>query len=150
MTNGNVKRANGIILQGIKTWIFDKLNAYDKKWVQEVPTVLWSMRPTSSCATGETPFFLVYGAEVVLPLDIRLKSPHVLMFSEEEEPKHRDLDLMLLEEERDRTTYRVQKYQQSLRKYHNHRVHSRALSIKDLVLKKDQCTKDKTKLSSPW
>ena len=33
MTNGNVERANGIILQGIKTRIFDKLNAYDKKWV---------------------------------------------------------------------------------------------------------------------
>ena len=30
MTNENVERANGIILQGIKTQIFDKLNAYDK------------------------------------------------------------------------------------------------------------------------
>ena len=60
---------------------------------------------TSSRATGETPFFLVYGAEVVLPPDIRLKSPRVLMFFEEEEPKHRDLDLMLLEEECDRATY---------------------------------------------
>jgi hypothetical protein len=59
MTNKNVKRANGIILQGIKTWIFDKLNTYDKKWVQEVLTILWSMRTTSSRATGETPFFLV-------------------------------------------------------------------------------------------
>jgi hypothetical protein len=29
-------------------------------------------------------------------------------------------------------------------------VRSRALSIGDLVLKKDQCTKGKTKLSSPW
>ena len=54
------------------------------------------MRTTSSRATGETPFFLVYGAEAVFPPDIRLKSPHVLMFSEDEEPEHRDLDLMLL------------------------------------------------------
>ena len=65
---------------------------------------------------------LVYGAEAVLPPDIRLKSPRVLMFFEEEEPKHRDLNLMLLEEERDRAAYRVQRYQQSLRKYHNQRV----------------------------
>ena len=71
------------------------------------------------------------------------------MFSKEEEPEHRDLDLMLLEEERDRTAYRVQQYRESLRKYHNRRVSSQALSIGDLVLKKDQCTKDKTKLSSP-
>ena len=108
------------------------------------------MHMTSSRATGETPFFLVYGAKAVLPPDIRLKSPRVLMFSKEEDPEHRDLDLMLLEEERVRTAYRVQQYQQSLRKYHNRRVRSRALSIGDLVLKKDQCTKDKTKLSSHW
>ena len=73
----------------------------------------------------------MYGAEAVLPPDIRLKSPCVLMFSEEEEPERRDLDLMLLEEERDTTAYRVQQYQQSLRKYHNRRVHSRALSVGD-------------------
>ena len=152
MTNGNVKQANGIILQGIKTWIFDRLKAYDKKWAQEVPTVLvlWSMCMTSSHATGETPFFLVYGAEAILPPDIWLKSPWVLMFSEEEEPGRRNLNLMLLEEEHDRTAYRVQQYQQSLRKYHNRCVRSQALRIGDLVLKKDQCTKDKTKLSSPW
>jgi hypothetical protein len=65
------------------------------------------MRTTSSSATGETPFFLSYGAEEVLPPDIRLKSLHVLMFSEEEEPERRDLDLMLLKEERDRTAHRV-------------------------------------------
>ena len=35
MTNENVERANGIILQGIKTQNFDKLNAYDKKWVKK-------------------------------------------------------------------------------------------------------------------
>jgi len=47
----------------------------------------------------------VYGAEAILPLDIRLKSPGVLMFFEEEEPERRNLDLMLLEEERDRGAY---------------------------------------------
>ena len=72
------------------------------------------------------------------------------MYSKEEEPKRRDLNLMLLEEERDRAAYRVQRYQQSLQKYHNQHVHSRALNIRDLVLKKVQRTMDKIKLSSPW
>ena len=40
MTNGQVEHANGIILQGIKTRIFDRLSAYDKKWVDELPIVL--------------------------------------------------------------------------------------------------------------
>ena len=39
MTNGQVERANGIILQGIKTHIFYRLSAYDKKWIKELPTV---------------------------------------------------------------------------------------------------------------
>jgi hypothetical protein len=82
------------------------------------------MCTTSSRTTGETPFFLVYGAEAVLPPNIRLKSPQVLMFSEEEEPECRDLDLMLLKEEHDRAAYRVQQYQQPLWKYHNQRVRS--------------------------
>ena len=63
------------------------------------------MHMTSSHAMGETSFFLVYGAEAVLQPDIRLKSSHVLMFSKDEEPERCDLDLMLLEEEHDRTAY---------------------------------------------
>ena len=38
-TNGQVECANGIILQGIKTCIFNRISADDKKWVEEVPTV---------------------------------------------------------------------------------------------------------------
>ena len=89
MTNGNVERANGMILQGIKTRIFDRHKEYDKKWINKLPTVLWPMCTTSSRATGETPLFLVYGAEVVLPPDIRFKLPRVLMFSKEKESEHR-------------------------------------------------------------
>jgi hypothetical protein len=44
----------------------------------------------------------------------------------------------------------VQKYQESLKQYYNKSVVPRQLKIKDLVLKKDICTKDKHKFSSPW
>ena len=75
MTNGQIEHANGIILQGIKTHISDRLNAYDKKWIKELPIVLWAVRTTANRVMGEMPFFLVYGAEVVLPLEVRLNSP---------------------------------------------------------------------------
>jgi transposase InsO family protein len=39
-TNGQVERANGIVLQGLKPRIFDKLNKHDKKWAAELPSVL--------------------------------------------------------------------------------------------------------------
>jgi hypothetical protein len=37
-----------------------------------------------------------------------------------------------------------------LKKYYNKSVVQRELNIRDLVLKKDICTKDKHKFSSPW
>ena len=73
-----------------------------KKWVEELPIVLWAVRTTANRATGETPFFLVYGAEAVLFPAVRLNSPRVVMFSEEEQPNHRYTNLELLEEKRDK------------------------------------------------
>jgi transposase InsO family protein len=56
-TNGQVERANGMILQGLKPRIFDQLNKSGRKWLQELPAVVWSVRTTPSIATGFTPFF---------------------------------------------------------------------------------------------
>jgi hypothetical protein len=38
---------------------------------------VWSLRTTPSRATGFTPFFLVYGAEAILPTDLEYGSPRV-------------------------------------------------------------------------
>ena len=72
------------------------------------------------------------------------------MFSEEEQADCRYTDLELLEENRDIAAFWVEKYQQALCRYHSQRVRGRALNIDDLVLKRDQRTKDKTKLTPPW
>jgi ribonuclease HI/transposase InsO family protein len=74
MTNGQVERANGMILQGLKPRIHNDLNKFGKRWMKELPSVVWSLRTTLSSATGFTPFFLVYGAEVVLPTDLEYGS----------------------------------------------------------------------------
>jgi transposase InsO family protein len=66
-TNGQVERANGMILQGLKPRIFDQLNKSGRKWLQELPAVVWSLRTTPSRATGFTPFFLVHGAVTTRP-----------------------------------------------------------------------------------
>jgi transposase InsO family protein len=69
-TSGQVEHANGMILQGLKPRIFDRLNKSGRKWLQELPAVVWSLRTTPNRAMGFTPFFLVYGAEAVLPTDL--------------------------------------------------------------------------------
>ena len=44
--------------------------------------MLWSIRSTATKPTGETPFFLVYGAEAVLPHEVKHRSARVLAFDE--------------------------------------------------------------------
>jgi transposase InsO family protein len=82
-TNGQVERANGMVLQGLKPRIFDKLNKHRKKWATELPSVLWSLRTTPSRATGFTPFFLVYGAKAVLPTDLEYGSSRLKAYNEQ-------------------------------------------------------------------
>ena len=63
--NGQVERANGLILQGLKARIFDLIKKYGAKWLKELPRVVWGLRTQKSWATGYSPFFMVYGSEVV-------------------------------------------------------------------------------------
>jgi transposase InsO family protein len=76
-TNGQVKRANRMILQGLKPRIFKRLDKFRARWVVELLSVLWSLRTTPSRATGFTPFFMVHSSEAVLPTDIDYGSPRV-------------------------------------------------------------------------
>jgi hypothetical protein len=71
-------------------------------------------------------------------------------FNEEDQAEARELNSNLLEEKRNTTLANVQKYQESLKHYYNKSVVQRELDVRDLVLKKDICTKDKHKFLSPW
>jgi ribonuclease HI/transposase InsO family protein len=89
-TNGQVERANGMILQGLKPRIFDQLNKSGRKWLQELPAVVWSLRTTPSRATGFTLFFLVHGAEAVLPMDLEYGLPRVRGYDEDANQQARE------------------------------------------------------------
>jgi hypothetical protein len=81
-SNGQAERANAEILRGLKTCTYDCLKKHGANWVGELPSVLWGNRTTPSRATGETPFFLVYGVEACLPPEIIMGSPRVESFDE--------------------------------------------------------------------
>jgi transposase InsO family protein len=74
-SNGQVERANAKILRGVKTCTYDCLKEHGANWIDELPCVLWANRTSPSQATGAMPFFLVYGIEVVIPLEITMVSP---------------------------------------------------------------------------
>jgi transposase InsO family protein len=134
-TNGQVERANGMILQGLKPRIFDQLNKSGRKWLQELPAVVWSLRTTPSRATGFTPFFLVHGAEAVLPTDLEYGSPRVRGYDEEANQQAREDSLDQLDEARLVALMHSARYQQSLRRYQARKVRRRDFSEGDLVLR---------------
>jgi hypothetical protein len=99
-TNGQVEHANDMILQGLKPRIFDRLNKSGRKWRQELPSVVWSLRATPSRATGFIPFFLVYGAEAVLPTNLEYGPPRVKGYDENANQRAREDSLDQLDKAR--------------------------------------------------
>jgi hypothetical protein len=73
----------------------------------------------------------------------------VTHFDKENQEEARQLDSNLLEERCNTSLANVRKYQESMKKYYNKSVVQREHNIRDLVLKKDICTKDKYKFSLP-
>jgi transposase InsO family protein len=135
MTNGQVERANDMILQGLKPRIYNDLNEFRRRWMKELPSVVWSLRTTPSRATGFTPFFLVYGAEAILPTDLEYGSPRTRTYDNQSNRTNRVDSLDQLEEARDMALLHSARYQQSLRRYHARGVRSRDLQVGDLVLR---------------
>ncbi|XP_039803912.1 uncharacterized protein LOC120668014 [Panicum virgatum] len=106
-----------MILQGLKPRIFNKLNKFGRRWLTELPSVIWSLRTTPNRATGFTPFFLVYGTEAVLPMDLEYGSPRLKDYQEQQNQQVREDSLDQVDEARDVALLHSAHYQQSLRRY---------------------------------
>ena len=104
---------------------------------------------TPNRSIGFTPFFLAYGAEVVLPSDIDHGAPRVKAFDYDRATKAQQDAVDLLEEAHEMTIFRFARYQQTLRRYHERKIRGRILEVGDLVLRRTQSTKEKHKLSPP-
>ena len=72
--NGRVEAAN----KNVKRILSKMVKTY-KDWSEYLPFALWGYRTTMRIATGQTPFSLVYSCEVVLPIEIEIKSLRVIM-----------------------------------------------------------------------
>jgi hypothetical protein len=145
-----VERTNALVLSGVKPRLIEPLEKTPGCWIDELPVVLWSLRTTPNWSTSYTPFFLVYGAEAVLPTDIEHDSPRVTLYTEAEVIEARENDVDLLEEARELALSRSAIYQQNLRCYHSRKVNPRVFREGDLVLRLVQRTADMHKLSRPW
>jgi transposase InsO family protein len=121
-TNGQVEKENGLICNGIKTRLLARLEKSKLAWVDELPSVLWSLRTMPNAATKETPFFLVHSTEAMLPVKITHEAPRIAAYDETTSTEALQDDIDALDEARDVALARPTKYQQSLRNYHSSRV----------------------------
>jgi transposase InsO family protein len=149
-SNGQVERTNGMILQGLKPRIFDRLNKSGRKWLQELPMVVWSLRTTPSRATGFTPFFLVYDAEAILPTDLEYGSPRVQGYDEGANQRACEDSLDQLDEARTVALMHSARYQQALRRYQARKVRHRDFSEGDLVLRLEGLKRRTREGGSEW
>ena len=139
-----------MILQGLKARIFDPIEKYGAKWLQELPRVVWGLRTQRSRATSYSPFFMVYGSEAVLPSDIAFGAPCIQNYDENKVEATRCTNIDLEEEHRLMASIQHARYEQQLRRYHERKVHERDFNVGNLVLRRIQSTTGSHKLSSPW
>jgi hypothetical protein len=117
--NGQVEHANDMILQGLMPCILTqegedvhaRLCTKAGKCVAEVPLVLWSLRTTPNRSTNFTPFFMVYGVEVVLPIKLQYGSPRVLAYQSDMAKETQKDAIDSLKESRDITVIKSTGYQ---------------------------------------
>jgi hypothetical protein len=68
LSNGAVERANALIFEAIKKILEGKKKG---KWAEVMPKEVWSHNTKVCRATNITPFWLMYGAEAVLPKEVK-------------------------------------------------------------------------------
>ena len=123
--NGQVDVTNRSLLEGAKSI-----------WLDELSSVLWAYRVTAKTPTGETPFWLAYGSEVVILVEVGLISYKVENHDESKNDEAMRLLLDLVDEVRATTKQRLARYQDFMPKHYNSKVRHRDIQVGDLVLRK--------------
>jgi hypothetical protein len=148
--NGQVERANNMVLQALKDRIYDDAYNYATRWLAELPHVIWGLRTQVSSVTGFFPFFPVYGSEAVLPIDVAFGAPRIQFYEEGEAEQTCRIDLDSLEEQRLAAVMRQARHDQQLHLYHDRNVKETSFNVGNLVLRRIQKTDDMHKISAPW
>jgi hypothetical protein len=117
-----------MVLQALKDRIYDDTSYYAARWLAKLQHVIWGLRTQVSLATGFSPFFLVYGSEVVLPTDVTFGAPRIQFYEDGEAKQTSRVDLDSLEEQRLAVVMRLALHEQQLQSYHGCNVKKRPLT----------------------
>ena len=130
--NGYAKVVNKVIMSGLKK----RLDDAKGRWVEELPHVRWTYRTTPRRSTGEMPFSMTYGAEIVIPLETGFPTLRTSSFTPSSNDGLLEKSLDLIEQRRENTMVQLAYYQHKLKQGYDSNVRLRPLTPGDLVLRK--------------
>ena len=85
------------------------------KLVDELPHVLWTFRTTPRRSTGDTPFSMTYGAEVVIPLETKFPTLKMSSFTPSNNDGLLEKNLDLIKERRESVMVQLAYYQHKIK-----------------------------------
>jgi hypothetical protein len=138
-----------MVLDALKKRLHDAANSKGGKWIKELPNALWGLRTQPSKPTGQSPYFLVYGSEAILPADVIWDSLAVEHYDEGVSEDSRRVDIDGLEEARCAALVQSARYLEGILRYHDRNVKEHSFNVGDLVLVASKTQKDYTSSAPP-
>nr|GEV83116.1 reverse transcriptase domain-containing protein [Tanacetum cinerariifolium] len=135
-SNGLVERANRSLREGIES----RLGEGNKKWVEELPHVLWAHQTMIKSSHGDTSFSLTYGTEAVIPTEIEMPTYRTATRDVVNNDEELRLNLDLLEEHRERAAVCEAKAKSKMMKYYNARVRDVTFKPGDFVYRSNDAS----------
>jgi hypothetical protein len=133
--NRQVERANGMVLDDLKKRLHDSAITKGGKSIKELLNALWGLRTQPTKLTRQSPYFLVYGSEAILPADIMWNSPAVEQYDEGISEDSRRVDIDGFKEARCAALVQSAWYFEGIRRYHDRNVMERSFNVGDLILR---------------
>ena len=92
--NGQVDAVNKTLKASLKK----RLDEAKGLWLKQLSQVLWAYQTSQRTSTGHTPFSLIFGSEVVLPVEAMVATHTQRTFNEEQNDGILNTSLDLIEE----------------------------------------------------
>jgi hypothetical protein len=144
-SNGAVEQANTLIFEAIKKILKGEKKG---KWAEVMPRAVWSHNTTVYRVTNFTPFQLLFGAEAVLPEEIKHRSLRTTTEASPCPNKVEEKDV--LKSDRLKAVTNLQKYQDETRAWRDPKVKKREFDVGNLVLLQSPQMESSGKLESKW
>jgi len=115
-----------------------------------LPMVIWSYHTTPHSSTRETPFRMVYGSDVIIPIEVMEPSARVLFAQAEVNDNNLLNNWDFQEEVRAQAQLKEEACKRRAARRYNSKVRRRSFKQGDLVLRKRPGVEQPGKLHAHW